>query len=342
MSVMMCEIESLRPILDADRIEVARIRDCDYEFVVQKNAFHEGDLVVYFPLDSLLPRIILEEIGMWDFAKGKGKLGGKEGNRVRTVRLRDQISQGLLADPVALHLIESKLGDDVTAILEVDHYEQEPIRVGGSELRPLPIPFYDIWNTEEKPGILAALSEHELLVTEKMDGMNFALHYNGEEMFYCQRRYHIADPPPHHVFRRAAAFDSLEEKIILIFHRADGKPITIRGEIVGPGIRRNYYDLESQRVFVFDIDIDGKPLGGREFMDMKIIYDIETVPVLAHGLLSNIVGGKTLREFSNGQSVIQPTKLREGIVIRPLEEQMLNGERLIVKQRDPIYLSEEL
>ena len=75
-------VKSLTPIPGADRIEVAEI--LGWDVVVQKGLHKVGDAVVYFEIDSILP-----EGEEWSEFMRDRKF------RVRTIKLREQISQGL-------------------------------------------------------------------------------------------------------------------------------------------------------------------------------------------------------------------------------------------------------
>src|SRR5688572_15591160 len=81
---------------NADRLEMAKVASMSYQFVIGKGQFKPGDLVIYFPIDSLLPQNVITAIGL------EGKLSGAEKNRVKTVRLRGAISQGVVAEPALL------------------------------------------------------------------------------------------------------------------------------------------------------------------------------------------------------------------------------------------------
>lgn len=85
---------SIEPHPNADAIEIARVGD--YQAIVKKDQFRNGDLAVYIPEQAVLPRWLLEEMGFWDEAKGKGKLNGAAGNRVKACKLRGVLSQGLV------------------------------------------------------------------------------------------------------------------------------------------------------------------------------------------------------------------------------------------------------
>lgn len=85
-------ITAIDPIPDADAIEVATVRG--WQVVVKRGDFYVGDLAVYFEIDSFIPTEIapfLTKPG--HFPK---TYEGVEGERLRTVRLRGTISQGLL------------------------------------------------------------------------------------------------------------------------------------------------------------------------------------------------------------------------------------------------------
>ena len=88
------KVLDLQPIEGADVIEVATING--WKLVVKKGEFEVGDLAVYFEIDSFLP--IREEFEFLRKSSYK-KMGDKEGFRLRTIKLRGQISQGLLQLP---------------------------------------------------------------------------------------------------------------------------------------------------------------------------------------------------------------------------------------------------
>jgi len=78
---------------DADRLDLAKVIGMDFQFVVLKGAYRSGDRVLYFPVDSLLPPHVIEALGL------TGRLAGKQHNRVKTIRLRGEYSQGLVCRP---------------------------------------------------------------------------------------------------------------------------------------------------------------------------------------------------------------------------------------------------
>lgn len=116
------KIKSLTPIQDADKIELATV--LGWHVIVSKNdGFKVGDKVVYFEIDSILP-----DIPEFEFLKKRTKL------RVKTIKLRGVISQGLVISIEQARKIASvfgmplsdelKVGDDISANLKVEKYEE--------------------------------------------------------------------------------------------------------------------------------------------------------------------------------------------------------------------------
>ena len=81
-------IKNLEPIEGADAIEKATV--LGWQVVVKKGEYKVGDLTVYIEIDSLLP-----ETSDFEFMR-KNKF------RVRTIRLRGQVSQGICFQPSIL------------------------------------------------------------------------------------------------------------------------------------------------------------------------------------------------------------------------------------------------
>lgn len=79
---------------NADAIELARVGD--YVSIVKKGEFKTGDLAIYIPEAAVVPQTVLEQMGMWDDEQEKGRLAGKLGNRVKAIRLRGIMSQGII------------------------------------------------------------------------------------------------------------------------------------------------------------------------------------------------------------------------------------------------------
>lgn len=86
--VEVVRIDEVRPHPNADRLSLARVRG--FQVVTERDLYTEGDFAVYLPEQAVLPPLLLRALGVED------KLAGKEKNRVKTIRLRGELSQGML------------------------------------------------------------------------------------------------------------------------------------------------------------------------------------------------------------------------------------------------------
>lgn len=101
-------IDALDPIIGADAIEVATVDG--WKVVVKKGEFSVGDPCVYFEIDCFLPT----GNEAWQFLVDKQarSFNGVTGHRLRTVKLRGQVSQGLVLSLPALPEALYALGAD--------------------------------------------------------------------------------------------------------------------------------------------------------------------------------------------------------------------------------------
>jgi intein/homing endonuclease len=98
--------------LNADRLEVAIPIGTDWSCVVGKGQFKTGDLGVYIPIDSIIDDAFFRKY----LADSKITL---KKNRIRSVNIRKQLSQGLIISPDA----NWQLGQDVQELLNIQKYE---------------------------------------------------------------------------------------------------------------------------------------------------------------------------------------------------------------------------
>ena len=94
------EIESCDPIPDTERLSVATMKGKGWKVVTGRDEFHSGDLAVYFEIDSYLPSederyAFLKDRCLKRFVSKSGNVL-REGIRIKTIKLRGVISQGLL------------------------------------------------------------------------------------------------------------------------------------------------------------------------------------------------------------------------------------------------------
>lgn len=329
----------LQPIEGADSIDVATV--LGWKVVVKKNQFNVGDKVVYMEVDSIVPR------KPWsDFLDKKDN----KKMRIKTIKLRGQISQGIVFPISILPDGEWNEGDDVTEILEVRKYEppEEVSRFGFSIGRPektFPthlLPKTDEMRIQSSPKLLKEFEGRLVYISTKVDGTSATFVRKDDEYFVCSRNHTIKKPNPEGIGEeKNNVYWEMYEKYNVVEILKDCWNFAIQGEIAGPGIQKNRLGLNMRELFVFNIyDVDNrKYLNFEEFIAFCTKYNLRTVPIESTNLLFKDFTVDQLVGFSNG--TYQPSgHLREGIVIRPMVEtySAYLGGRLSTKVINPYYL----
>lgn len=359
-AVTLEKVGALDPIEGADRIERATLAGMDYSFVVRKGEFKVGDEGYYFPVDAIFnSEKLLEFIGL------TGKLAGGKKNRVKTVRLRQQISQGLLIPMAKIDEYTDTLSVNgkswfnefgemltIAQYLDIAKYDPEVDGKGRSADAKGSLPWflskYDIESAQRYKTVLEqpAYAEGIVVVTEKMEGQNLAAgsyqNDDGHQNFVCSRSLELKEVnefgATNNWWTNAKAY-SLHTHSAYLNGVNNEAPATIYGESCGPGIQGDYYKFGALKFFCFDIKIGEFWVNPIERIEFCKLTDIPHVPVLFVGKLSDFLNGKTVVEAAHGKSALNPDKLREGIVITPVDKVPPRVERNL-KVRCPIYLAE--
>ncbi|MDJ1505132.1 RNA ligase (ATP) [Xanthocytophaga agilis] len=316
-------IKNLEPIPEADAIEKATV--LGWQLVVKKGEFAVGDLCVYCEIDSLLP-----EKPEFEFLKARGM-------RIRTVRLRGQVSQGIC---FPLHILpkDTPITEDldVTDILGIIKYEPPvPAQLAGiaKGLFPSFIPKTDETRVQVLQELLDACQGDTCYVTEKLDGSSVTYYLRNGEFGVCSRNLELFETPDNSLWKVARTL-KIEEKL-----RSLNGNFALQGEIIGEGIQGNLYKLKGQTVQFFNVfDIDQyKYLDFEGFQKTITQLGLTPVPVLETDFaLSNDI--QALVEKSKAKSVLNPAVWREGIVIRPLTEKVGTLGRVSFKAINPEFL----
>jgi RNA ligase (TIGR02306 family) len=312
------KIVDIQPIPGADAIVVATVKG--WKVVVKVNEYKVGDLAVYYEIDSFLPiRPQFEFLRKSSYKR----MGSSEGFRLKTIRLRGQISQGLLT-PIPEGISNPREGDDLTEALDIVKYEPPiPAQLAGKIKGTFPsfIPKTDeirIQNFESEVGF-SPIGERAY-VTEKLDGTSFTCYFNNGVFGVCGRNWELSETSDNSLWRMANVLQ-LKEKMT-----KHGKNIALQGELVGAGINGNLYGLSDHKLYFFTgYDIDK---GRRMFFDelewVLFGLQLQMVPLLEkYGFVipneSNIVD--YMLKYAEGKSVLNMEVDREGVVVRGLERE---------------------
>ena len=312
------KIADIQPIPGADAIVVATVKG--WKVVVKVNEYKVGDLAVYYEIDSFLPiRPQFEFLRKSSYKR----MGSSEGFRLKTIRLRGQISQGLLT-PIPEGISNPKEGDDLTEALDIVKYEPPiPAQLAGKIKGTFPsfIPKTEeirIQNFESEVGF-SPVGERAY-VTEKLDGTSFTCYFNNGVFGVCGRNWELTETSDNSLWRMANVLQ-LKDKMT-----KHGKNIALQGELIGAGINGNLYGLSDHKLFFFTgYDIDK---GRRMFFDelewVLFGLQLQMVPLLEkYGFVipneSNIVD--YMLKYAEGKSVLNMEVDREGVVVRGLERE---------------------
>lgn len=316
------KVLGIKPIENADNIEVAVIQN--WEVVVKKNEFAVGQYVVYCEIDSFLPEYpVLEFLrkSCWR----QHPITKDYGYRLKTIRLRGQISQGLVLPLDILNGVDYVLeqGFDLTELLGVIKWEDLiPAQLAGKVkgLFPSFIPKTDeerIQNLTEaySKWVENNRSGERFYCTEKAEGTSFTCFVKNNEFGVCSRNYELLETADNALWQVARIYD-LENKL-LSFYKVFNREIAVQGELVGPGVQGNIYGLKTLRLLVFTvIDIKTRQkVDVREFYDIVEILGLETCVLLDDDFqLPETI--ELLLYNAQGKSALNPKQEREGIVIR--------------------------
>ena len=317
-------ISNIQPIPNADKIELVTVDG--WNVVVAKDVGHKvGDLVIYCEIDSFLP--IREEFEFLRKSSYK-KMGDVEGFRLRTVKLRGQVSQGLILPMSVLNPPDTNIyvtpfeGLDVTEMLDIVKYEPPiPAELAGKVKGVFPsfIPKTDeerIQNLTSEYEEWKYQSKHQFYVTEKLDGSSATFYVKDGEFGVCSRNLELLETEGNTFWKVARELD-LENKM-----KSLGKNISLQGELIGEGIQGNPYKLKGQTIrFFTGYDIDKRErIGFIHFIVMIMDMGLEYVPVINPEfgfLLPDTI--EEMLQYAEGKSALNPDTEREGVVVRSLD-----------------------
>lgn len=324
------EITYIKPIEGADAIECAIVNG-GWPVVIRKGEYQVGDIAIYLEIDSWVPHELAPFL-----SKGQEprEYNGIKGERLRTVKLRGQISQGLLlpttilSEQLGLNFLEVyPVGFDLSDVLKIQKWEPPiPAQLQGTMKGNFPhfIPKTDQERCQNLHKEIFDIHRGETYeVTTKLDGSSMTVYVKDGEIGVCSRNIDLKETEGNS-FWKAAREQNIVDALLEI-SKDKGEEYAIQGELIGEGIQGNPEKLKGQRFYLFDIYsiTEGRYLKPHErysIMDkMNIIYgaDVEHVPFIdtVCGVTNEFVTIDDLLAFAEGPSLNPQTK-REGLVFK--------------------------
>lgn len=384
-------LKNVEPHTNADALDVAQVDG--FNVITQKGRFVEGDLAVYVPEAGVVPDRVLKLSGFWKACDpcsggghlsspdpadpeytvedvcgdckgrgGTGMLAGSKGNRVKPIKLRGQLSEGILLDldifeqlgfdPVMEELYphEDLEGKDVGVALGIEKYVVPiPANLSG-KVYPLAgtikvnsdpenakkmqgafLPGEIVVMAEKVHGtaLISGLKDGELYVTSKgMGGKGLVLEDEKDEQGRSTNFYHRA--------LQFAGGEDVLRRISEVF--GEGQDVALYGEAYPAQDLKYGEDGTAAKLAAFDIRIGEEFVTHEDFMKITSQLDIPIVPILYVGSFSE----EALAHYTKGKEQVSGTEahIREGVVVKPVEERRdSKGRRVIVKSISEDYLT---
>jgi len=301
-------IADIKPIEGADSIECAIVDG--WTVVVKKGEFKVGETALYLEIDSWVPTRLAPFL-----SKGKEprEYNGVSGERLRTAKLRGQLSQGLLL-PFPNIGYE---GQDLSNILGIQKWERPvPSQLAG-QVRgnfPTEVPKTD---QERVQNLVKEITQAHAKglryeCTEKLEGSSCTFFLDLEGEFHvCSRNLDLKRDENNAFWRAAIKYD-IEAKM----REFQLSGYAIQGELIGPNIQGNIYGLSDIEFHAFDVynSITGNYMIPADRVKMIGEMGLNHVPVVAweKDLSTGVVAD--LLELADGPSKLGKNPMREGLV----------------------------
>lgn len=319
------KIAAIEPIEGADAIEVAVIDG--WKVVIKKGEFTEGQLAVYFEIDSWMPTELAPFL-----SKGKEprEFEGVKGERLRTVKLRGQISQGLLLpvhnditgtylmlynNEVGEYSLTVREGDDVTDALNILKWERPMnAQLAGMARGNFPalVPKTDQARIQNLTRNFEKLQEDTWSITEKLDGSSCTFYLDAEGEFHvCSRNLDLKQTEGNTFWQLALQLD-----IEGIMRRHSLSGMAIQGEMIGEGIQGNQYKTRLD-FYVYDMYNTST---GEYILPIQLEaackrLGLKHVPILISNTDIKLQTIQSIIDFAEGKSQLNGSE-REGVVFK--------------------------
>lgn len=311
------KIVTITSIEDADFIVAAEVicgAGGRWVGIVKKtDNFEVGDLCTVYLQDSLLPET--EEFAFMERAK----------YRVKMMKLRGVRSEVLITK----NKFEGDVGDDVTEQAGVKKYiKPVPACISGETKGAFPgfVPKTDEPNFQIVENMVNSLVGMQFYATEKADGTSATIFMREDDNFgCCGRNWEYRESDRNAMWKIAKTYNVFETM------KEMGGYLAFQFEVVGPGIQKNPMGLQKIEPRLFNI----YDIRERFYYDAEDLFDIAEMmkfPVARKVMWNEKFRVEDISQLQRyAEGFYDSGKPREGIVLRPMQETIVAGERLSFK-----------
>ena len=329
--VEVCRVDKSFKHPNADKLSIIEVKG--WNCIVGLDQYKEGDMVVFVPPDCVIPPNLIEKYNL-EYLKSNGKTS--------TVKLRGYISSGLILD---LPEGKYKLGDDLSDKLGITKWlPPEPkystrgaFQTSKKKLNPYFDKYTDIENiknfkdvfkdgdhvsiSEKTHGSNARYANLEISINKKLPFIELVSNLfqkyilkHTHQFVYGSHNIQITKRNGGKSYYGEDVWGKVAEKYNLA--KVIPEDFIVYGEIYGQGIQDLTYGLKGVDLLVFDIKYKGEYLPWLQVVNFCNKWNLKTVPEIYAGPYKN-----ELLDFTTGKSLICPTQMREGIVIKTSSEE---------------------
>lgn len=337
---------------NADALMLGRVGS--YQVVVQKGLYNDGDEVVFAPEKSVLTGQIKSEFEKY--------LVGPNKDRVKAVRLRGEISSGIIVPPFLVpNMTDIEVGIDVSELLGITKYEPPiPTQLSG-KVKKFDMPFVGNHDCEHANVYVNDLVDGErVVITEKVHGSQFILAHNidtNETIVSSKgllKNGLTIEESNENSYWLAAKNDDIINKI-----RSNWTSgvVQIFGEVIP--VQGGYsYGQTKPTASLFDIRMNGESIPYDMVPD---VFKTQWVPIVYDGVLNldkkevviysdtergihktriDYLLPKSIVDLCKGNELVsgREVHIREGVVLRPyVDRNAVDGTKLRLKIINPAY-----
>jgi hypothetical protein len=332
-------IVKITPIEGADAIETAMV--LGWEIVIKKGEYQVGDLCCYIQIDTVVP-----EKPEYEFLRDRKF-------RVKTIKLRKQISQGLI---VPLPEGNWSEGDDLTDVIGVKKYEKVDNNPARYEKPRKPKTWYKrvIYNLKynflykmfpfllrkersEFPKNLVSITDEEriqnipkvlqthagktFILSYKLDGSSITIIHNkflGRSKYrICSRRFELHDKK--NDWYKVFTNTNFKRHIQTLVKYYKTNDIIVQGEAIGK-FNGNHHKLKSDEIKLFNIYVNGKRINQKEFIEVCRANYIPHCPMYKEVVLNHTL--PEILKMSEIKDILNISVEAEGLVWRCVEDNL--------------------
>lgn len=326
-------IDAVEKHPNADSLDICTVGG--WRVVTKLGEYAAGDLAVFAEVDAWVPNELAPYL-----SKGKEPrvFNGVKGERLKTVRLRGELSQGLLLPFTATLADYAKdfddegqpfwmgpedffqEGQDVSEVLGIQKWEAPIPACLAGMMRgnfPVGVPRTDAERVQNLGTELQQWISDDIQfeVTIKLDGSSMTVTNINQDVQVCSRNLSLKLDQEGNSFVDLAKSLGLIEKLA-----AYDREIAIQGELIGPGIQRNQEQLSAHDFYVFEVyDVKaGKYLDSKSRRHICEQFALKHVPILYESVTLkelDITSIDAALKFAEGPS-LNPKTNREGVVFK--------------------------